>query len=150
MNQIRKLQSVFLFLMIVVLPGLCQAVSKERTSYQHRLVGYWYSVQHQDGINGNIQSMTHFKADGTFELRLRVIQGRKVAYEQRETGTWDFKNNVHSTITTHINGHHLHTDDYLFDSYDINWISGEEMHYLHIGTGIELESKRVNKGFRFP
>ena len=150
MNQIRRLQNVFFFLVIVCLPGLCLAVSKEHKNYYNRLVGYWYSFQHQNGINGDIQSMTHLKTDGTFELRLRVVKARQVIYEQRETGVWDLKNNVHSTITTHINGHHLNTDDYLFDFYDINWISGQEMHYLHIGTGIKLEAKRVNKGFRFP
>jgi len=150
MNQIKKLQNVFILLILVLLPGLCFAVSKENTSHYYRLVGYWYLVQHQYGIKGDIQSIVNLKADGTFEARLRVVRGEEVTYEQMETGNWDLKNNVQTMKTTHINGHHLAQDDYLLDSYDIDWISRKEMHYLHIGTGVEFKAKRVNKEFRFP
>lgn len=150
MNQIKKLQKAFIVLILVLLPSLCFAVSKENTSRYYRFVGYWYSVQHQNGIRGDIQSIINLKADGTFEARLRVVQGNEVAFEQRETGNWDLKNNIQTMKTTHINGHHLDQDDYLLDSYDIDWVSGKEMHYLHIGTGVEFKAKRVNKEFRFP
>lgn len=150
MNQIRKLQSAFIVLILVLLPGLCWAVTKENTSRYYRLVGYWYSVQHQYGIPGDVQSIVNFRADGTFEARLRVVQGNQVAYEQSETGNWDLKKNVQTMKTTHINGHQLSQDDYLHDSYDIDWISAKEMHYLHTGTGLEFKAKRVNKEFSFP
>ena len=75
MHQIKKLQNGLVLLTVVLLPSLCFAVSKENTSQYYRLVGYWYSVQHQDGIRGDIQSIINFKADGTFEARLRVVRG---------------------------------------------------------------------------
>jgi len=150
MNQIKKLQNVFILLILVLLPGLCFAVSKENTSHYYRLVGYWYLVQHQYGIKGDIQSIVNLKADGTFEARLRVVRGEEVTYEQMETGNWDLKNNVQTMKTTHINGHHLNQIDYLLDSYDIDWISRKEMHYQHIETGVEFKAQRVHKEFSFP
>ena len=115
-----------------------------------RLVGLWFGTHQQDGIDGDIQTLTKFNPDGTFLIRFRLVQGGKAVGEQSESGTWELKNNIKTMVTTHIGVHPLPQDKVITDSYTIYKLTNTEMHYEHIKTGTRFKATRVQEGFVFP
>ena len=117
---------------------------------KERLIGYWFGVHEQEGIDGDIQAIFQRKADGTFYVRFCIINNGKPTWNQEESGTWHLDGSLKTTVTTHINGRHLGESRYITDKYLITKSTDSEILFEHVGTGTKFRYIRVKEGFEFP
>ena len=113
-------------------------------------MGYWFGIHKQSDIPGDIQEICHMKADGSFNIKFRVVVDGKPIGEQDEAGYWQLNGNVKTVTTTYIRGEELETSKYYVDKYLIKKLTESEIVYEEIKTGLVFKDKRANEGFEFP
>jgi hypothetical protein len=110
--------------------------------------GTWYGRGYQPDFGRNEDFIIHRWPDGRYEATYRYYEGCIVIDEQRQSGTWSMADaNTVRVITNSIEGQKGYWPD---DYYRILELTAERYRYLHIPTGVELASRRVDDDFTFP
>jgi hypothetical protein len=146
-NNIYVCISILLF---VTLFSSLSGAALPHESGKERIVGYWFGVYQQVGVDGDVQEICHIKADGSFLIRFRIVQDGHPVGEQSESGRWEVKDNIKTMVTTHINGKQLGGSEYITEKYRITKLTDSEMNYEHIKTGKAFKLTRVGEGFKLP
>lgn len=138
-----------LLLLSVLLLASCATTSSIPMSY---VVGTWTGSAHQPHNSPYpIHWVSKMTADGTYKL---------VTYEERpcglmvfseESGRWSISNGLETMVTASVNGKPVNSSEsYFQDVYEIIKVSRNARKYRSITYGIELESRRVAKGYKPP
>jgi hypothetical protein len=146
----RLLNFSVLMLLIVVLFGTISIAALPDITDKDKLVGFWFGVHQQEGIDGDIQAISHFKADGTYYVKFRVVHDGRIVVEQEESGRWDLKDNVKTMVTTHANGMHLGTSRYVTETYIIRKLTHSDLYYEDLQSSTKFKAIRVREDFKFP
>lgn len=149
MNRISIRFSVPILLIVVFFGTVTIAALPDGISNEG-IVGYWFGIFQQESIDGDIQAIAHFKADGNFRIKFRIVQNGRPVAEQEESGRWNLKENLKTMVTTYIDGEHLEPSKYITDTYLIKKLTHAEMDYEDIKTGKKFKAIRVQESFKFP
>jgi hypothetical protein len=117
------------------------------------LVGTWYG--RQPTKEGSIKEwITRREIDGTFHIRFREWKDSQLADESAEFGEWGLSYDLEVVITRGwIEAGQFRPappDAYFWDIYRIIQLAGDDLEYVHQGTGHRYHVKRVPDAFEFP
>jgi len=152
-------------LLLLVFAGCATAPPENRVTFAkpgsgelpkiHRtdLVGTWYGRQPTQ--EGTIKEwITRREIDGTFHIRFREWRDGRVVDESAEFGEWGLSYDLEVVITRGwIEAGQFRpapVDAYFWDVYQILRLEGDQLEYVHHGTGHRYQVKRVPDTFEFP
>ena len=107
------------------------------------VVGTWYGEEQPK--DPNVFWLARFFSDGRFHALFRTCHGKET-FDEDDSGTWTFRDNVLEVTSKLVNGHTiLQTERYHTLSYD-----GRKHVYRHERTGFVFTAIRVHDDYELP
>ncbi|MDP5138462.1 lipocalin family protein [Rheinheimera baltica] len=126
----------------------CSTFQLNDKGLKERVVGCWYGESFQPVFENVSAWLIRRDTNGNFSIEFRSVDSSGEVGIQSESGTWEIKSGIYSTVTTGVAGQKV-SPPYI-DVYTIQSLSAKKLTLIHDETKLKFESKRVGCDYHMP